>query len=214
MSDGKISDEEFEELRKENQRKIQQSGIQKIKVTVDNKALDFAQERAQKAEQEAEELREKLDLVTEAQIEKKLNELGITDEEKRFEFKANPDMLIGYEQALKDAKPKFRDEGAVGSLPLSPEQIYGGIPPQGYTSEKELIEDLRKRSHLGGAEGQQAEQILGKLLEKTLKGVRDGKRGFGEIKTSEDETEIQRINRINREKHIRNLRKRMEEGEN
>jgi hypothetical protein len=69
---------------------------------------------------------------------------------------------------------------------------------------------LQSRSRQGD---KSAEQVLGQLLEKTLQGVKQNKKGFGQIETPENETEIQRINRINREKHIRNLNKRME-GEN
>jgi hypothetical protein len=202
-----ITKEEYE------QNTIQQSqrgGIRNIKVTVDNQALDFAQERAQKAEQEAEELREKLDLVAQAQAEEKLNKLKINDPELREKFTENPDMIYGYEQAMKDAQKQKRPE-ITGSAPLDYYQLHGGKRSEGFESQEALIDDLRRRSHLGDA---QAEQILGKLLEKTVQGVKKGKQGFGQIETPENESEIQRINRINREKHIRNLRKRAEEGEN
>ena len=97
-----------------------------------------------------------------------------------------------------------QQRGGSGYAPLSQEQIHGGTPQkEGYNSQSELIEDLRSRSRLGDA---QAEQILGKLLEKTLKGVKENKKGFGQIETPENETEVQRLNRQWRETH--SLRKR------
>jgi hypothetical protein len=100
-------------------------------------------------------------------------------------------------------KLEQKSEGGSGSAPLNQQQITGGVnPKEGYNSQQEMIEDLQSRSRLGDS---QAQAVLCKLLEKSLKGVKENKRGFGEIKTQQDgETEIQRLNRIWREKQLRN----------
>lgn len=171
----------------------------KFNVTVDNKPLIDAEARAKQAEQKAIEAEDKLETVLDAQSEKLLDELGVTDPEKRFELKTNPEMLLGYKEAMKDAQEKQRrSNGNDGSAPLNPVEYS----KDGFSSQEELIENLRSRSRKGDA---QAEAVLGQLLVKSLKGTKENKKGFGEFKPQEgSETEIQRMNRVWREKQVRN----------
>jgi hypothetical protein len=174
-----------------------------VNITVDPTPLNEAVKHEKEAEERAQELQEKLDLIVDAQSEKLLNDMGITDPEKRFELKANPDMLIGYKKAFEDQQKQKPHEGGHGSAPLNQQQITGGMPQkQGYNSTEELIEDLQSRSRQGD---KNAEQVLGQLLVKSLKGVKENRQGFGQFKPCEgSETEIQRLNRIWREKQLRN----------
>jgi hypothetical protein len=179
-------------------------GVKTLNITVDPTPLENAMKKQAEAEAKAEEYREKLELVTEAQAEKLLNDMGITDPEKRFELKANPEMLIVYKQAYEDQQ-KNSGKGGSGSAPLNQAQITGGSPSKhGYNSTNELIDDLTRRSHEGGADGKEADRILQTLLSKAVQGVKEGRQGFGKIQTPIDgESELERLKRIQREKNAK-----------
>lgn len=144
MSDGKISDEEWEEMKKNARKVTNEQKSVKFNVTVDNKPLIDAEARAQEAEQRAEEAEDKLELLAEAQAEKLLNELGVTDPEKREELKANPDMLLGYKEAMKEAQ---KGKGAGGSA-LSPEQLAGTTANRGqeFSTVEDMIDSINDRA--------------------------------------------------------------------
>jgi hypothetical protein len=188
-----------------------------VKVTVTNEGLEDAIEEKKALREKTRQLEAKLEKAEEAEqlfdemrskvenqyIEAGLRTPNITDKDSLNDAIENLGKIEKLEQN--------QQRGGSGSAPLNSAQITGGSPSkQGYDSQAEMIEDLQSKAHLGDAN---ADAVLGKLLEKTLQGVKQNKRGFGQIETPETESEIQRINRINREKHIRNLNKRME-GEN
>jgi hypothetical protein len=142
-------------------------------------------------EEENEQLKEKMKLVIDTAFEAKKQKIGCSDPEID-----TPDKLLAWESGQKSARPE-----PTGSAPLNYEQLHGGLK-KGYDTQAEMIEDLQSRARQGD---KNSEVILGQLLVKSLKGVKEGKKGFGEIKTPIDgETEIQRLNRHWREKQLRN----------
>jgi len=118
---------------------------------------------------ENEDLRLKLELVAERELERKLNNLQITDPELRAKFKNNPSQLLGYELAMKE---RFIEKGEVpsGSAPLNDRQI--GASAKGYETHEEMIKDLRNRAKNGDSN---AEIILNQLYKKVVSGIRERK---------------------------------------
>ena len=148
-------------------------------------------------EEENQQLKEKIQLVAEQAFEAKKQKIGCSDPEiDTF------DKLEAW-QSGRDTHGTPVKEGASGSLPLNDAQIYGGARPEGFESQEALIDDLRRRSHLGD---KIAEKQLGQLLVKSLKGIKEQRQGVKEFIPEENDSEIQRLNKQWREKHI--LRKR------
>jgi len=100
-------------------------------------------------------------------------------------------------QDIKEQRRQNPTEIGAGNLPLDDAQRYGGF--SGFGSEKELIDSLMTAKHSGN---QQAEKVLNELLLKAVKGSKEQEKGIKTFKPTEDsESEIQRLNRLRREKH-------------
>jgi len=142
----------------------------KFNVTVDSAPLENAMKKQAEAEARAQSVEEKLEAVLDKQADKLLDEAGITDEEKRFELKANPEMLDGYIQGLKDAKPK-----GTGGSALTPEQLAGASQKQGYDSQEEMVDALNDMAKYSDnpAQKEYAKAVLEKMTEKWARGMKE-----------------------------------------
>jgi hypothetical protein len=124
----------------------------------------FDLEKKEDLESENEDLKAKLAIVAEKELERKMNQLDVP-EHLRATFRADPSKLQGYELAKE--KPR---ETPSGSMPLNDAQIKSYVQKQGeFASEAELIADLRKREREGD---KSATKILAVLYTKMAKGLR------------------------------------------
>src|SRR3989304_7605315 len=85
--------------------------VEKLEVTIkddDSEELRKIKTEVRKEQEKAEEYRSKLDIISEQDINRKLDELGIDNEDQRKEFMANPERLVGYEKGLEDAKKQAK----------------------------------------------------------------------------------------------------------
>lgn len=120
-------------------------------------------------EEENQQLKEKIQLVAEQAFEAKKRKMGCNDPEID-----SLDKLEAW-KAGKDTHGTFVKEGASGSLPLSPEQIAGGVAPKGsFESVEALVDHLRNLQSCGTAEQKEyAKQVLDKLMLKWAKGMKE-----------------------------------------
>lgn len=171
MSDGKVTDEEWQKM-KENARKVtnEQKSV-KFNVTVDNKPLIDAEARAQEAEQRAEDAEEKLDMITEKQAEKILDRFEI-DPEKRAEFDGDPEGLEAYIAGLKDGEKSAQKGKGTGGSALTPEQLAGREIKNGqeFGSVEDMVDTLRDRASNGD---KLAEAQLEEMLRKWARGMKE-----------------------------------------
>ena len=99
-------------------------------------------------------------------------------------------------QKLKSNQHKDFSEGE-GIAPLNSAQEFGG--QSGFSSEAEMIDSILTAKHRGNED---AQKILDQLFVKTLKGQKESEQSIKTFKPEKDaESEIERINRIKREKH-------------
>jgi hypothetical protein len=148
--------------------------------------------REAELQEENEDLKEKLNLIVQAQFEKKKRELGCTDAEID-----SIDKLEAWEKGRGEQK-----EESSGSAPLNDAQKYGGSPPptEGFNSQEEMINELRKDAREGDKD---AKRILDAMFLKTIKGVKENERGVKAYRlTKEDESAIETINRQWRDRLI------------
>jgi hypothetical protein len=140
-----------------------------VKVVKDEKPNAFKEvektKRELELEEKNEELREKLEIIALAQFESKKRELGCNDADID-----TPDKLEAWQKGHEEKKE------ASGSAPLSYGQMYGGEPPpqKGFNSVEDMVTELRMDARLGD---KNAQRILDKLFEKTLKGVKEQEKG-------------------------------------
>ena len=151
--------------------------------------------REAELEEENEQLKEKLALIAENAFENKKRELGCRDPEI-----TTPDQLKAWEKGKSNS-----EDGSAGSAPLSRGQITGGDSSVGWNSHEEMIEDLLRTKHNGNDEERKiAQRVLGELMLKSLRGVKEQEKGIKPYVASKDsESVIERLNRFRREKELK-----------
>lgn len=93
-------------------------------------------------EEENEDLKAKLQIVAEKELERKMNQLNVPESLKPT-FRESPEKLQGFELAKKPMRDPNQNDS---SMPLSPAQT--GSPQGGYDSVEAMIDDLRKRAKI------------------------------------------------------------------
>jgi hypothetical protein len=158
----------------------------KLRITVDNKSteevLRILKEREQKEKQkpendlaeENEHLKTTLQFIAEKQTIKKLDELGIKDNEMRTEFTAHPDKLKAYEDGLKGKG----QSAPAGSAPCDERQGYyenrdfdintKSLAQKKYPSYEAMLQDLHDREAVFGRsqKGLEATRMLEAITRK------------------------------------------------
>jgi hypothetical protein len=126
----------------------------------------------EKLAEENEDLKMKLGIIAEHELEKKMNKLGIPESE-REDFRKDPSMLRGFEKALESQGIARTRQTPSGSAPLNDAQMHGSQgSEQGYASVQDMIEDLYAKEKQGDKE---AKKTLDKLFFKMARGTKEGK---------------------------------------
>ena len=158
---GKMSDVEYENWKKEQQRLLaeqkQKASNLTININTDKKPT----------EGEGTEEKEPFDLeAKQIEIFKQFNDERVFDAKTKEELVSFTTNLVN--EGLEAKKPK--PETPSGTMPLNDAQIKSYVQKQGeFASEAELIADLRKREQSGDVN---AKRILGILYTKMAKGLR------------------------------------------
>jgi hypothetical protein len=139
--------------------------FENIHITVDDTAMKEMVEKVAEVKEENEDLKERLSLIAEKEIEKKLSQHPELTQEQRIEFAQNPEALKAYEEG-KNAQTGIPS----GTAPLQSnyfEQFQKGqqnedLLKRQWNSPEEMIMYLRANKSA------QSEKILNELWKKTL----------------------------------------------
>lgn len=157
------------------------------------KAAEFAQKRLKELakekgegedveglKQENENLRTKLQIISEKELERQMTDAKVPEDLKAT-FREHPQQFVGWKQA--QPKQPEKHEVQSGSAPLNDQQMGRQSPPTQYTElmagqtfedTKSMIDYLHKVEHEGSPQAQKtAKNILNRLLLKTLIGVQN-----------------------------------------
>lgn len=148
----------------------------------ENSEVDQLFDKAEKVAEENRNLKDTLKFVAEKELNKKMERLNVP-EELREDFKANPDLLRGFEMAQK--QNPTQKEVVSGSAPLNDAQYSGSSGQKGYASIPEMLDDLYAREKAGD---KYAKQTLEKLVLKVARGTLRGQQQDVFEKPNEQET--------------------------
>ena len=168
-----------------------------ISVKVDSEAIKAKEaeltaklDKVEDKEQFFEDMKSK---VEEKYIDKGLRIPNITDIDS---FKDAIENLNKIEELEKNQNK----ESPTGQAPLSYGQIHGDNK-EGFSSEREMIEVLRSQAHIGN---KNAQVTLSKMFEKAVLGSKENEKGIKTFEaTQNDESDLQRIQRVFREKYLK-----------
>lgn len=162
-----------------------------VNVTIDDKAqremnrelLDRLDEKQssdseQELREENEDLKNKLGIIAERAIEKKLDQLGVTSPELRAHFVKNPSELMSFEQGQKMGLNQ-KGPAPSGDIPLSSAQLgqSGNLEllKKRFPSVEAMIKHLRtvERNSTNPYAQNEAKLLLEKLFQKTIKSQKE-----------------------------------------
>ena len=137
-----------------------------------NSALQREKEALAKEVEENKDAKEKLDLIAQNAFEKIKKEPDVTEDI------TNPMELMAFERGKKS---NVRETVHVpsGTVPLSTQQNNSN--PQAFGTHEEMIDSIRDRASIQNPDKQdrkQAQAILDKLFEKSLKGQNESRKPF------------------------------------
>lgn len=133
-------------------------------------------EEVKKLKEKLQEEKDKNELMREQEINRQMDEFNIKNDEKRAEFLANPEMWIGYKQALKEQKEAEKSKNKSGGTScLTNEQLLGnensGMPwhKQKFDNPKQMVDVLKERMNSDDPEIKaEARAVYDALLKKAL----------------------------------------------
>lgn len=150
-----IANRQLEKLRKE---KPEEWGASKPETRTETLKNKTPEELAV----ENEDLKEKLTIIAEKELERKKKEAGCSDPDINTKEKLDAWSL--------GKKSSQGEGGAPNARPDSPAQVGPVSREQGYETPEQMIDDLRRRAREGEAEGK---IILDELMRKYIRGMKD-----------------------------------------
>jgi hypothetical protein len=178
--------EEQERKLKEKQKTLD------VHVSVDSKEMERLIKEKEELESQNEDLKGKLEIISEKELEKRLQ--GIPENLREY-FREHPEQLQGFElgRGKSESEPYSPRDRNQGSAPMNKFQM-GSSAQQGFETVEEMIDDLRNRAHQGERE---AEIILRKLFEKNVQGLKQGVRiqypSTPELDPSKESSEVKTV---------------------